>query len=227
MWREEITQFATTDLRRAAELPQDTPVVVAGLVSRMRALVSQKGKNPGAKMMILGLADKHATMEGVLFPDAFAKFGDLVAGDRAIVLIGYIDRGRGEPNIIIDRVIPLEDAAAHLGTRLEITIECGGDDARAAEGVLDMVAGLVKQASGGAALTPGKPVEVVIHLDGDARRVTLATHRLRVVPARGLLDSLRRVVGADRVRVKGGWTPERRKPKQWGGRPRSDEPVEV
>jgi hypothetical protein len=163
----------------------------------------------------------------VLFPDAFAKFGDLVAGDRAIVLIGYIDRGRGEPNIIIDRVIPLDDAAAHLATRLEIAIECGGDDARAAENTLDMVAGLLKQASSGASMTPGKPVEVVVHLDGDARRVTLAAHRLRVVPARPLLDALRRIVGGDRVRVKGGWTPERRKPKQWGGRPRSDEPVEV
>jgi DNA polymerase-3 subunit alpha len=227
MWREEIAQFATADLRRAAELPQDAPIVVAGLVSRMRALVSQKGKNPGAKMMILGLADKNATMEGVLFPDAFAKFGDLVAGDRAIVLVGYIDRGRGEPNIIIDRVIPLDEAAAHLATRLEVAIECGGDDARAAENTLDMVAGLLKQAGSAASMTPGKPVEVVVHLDGDARRVTLAAHRLRVVPTRSLVESLRRVVGADRVRVKGGWTPERRKPKQWGGRPRSDEPVEV
>jgi hypothetical protein len=90
-----------------------------------------------------------------------------------------------------------------------------------------MVAGLLKQASSSAAMTPGKPVDVVLHLDGDARRVTLASHRLRVVPARALLDSLRRIVGADRVRVKGGWMPERRKPKQWGGRPQSGEPVEA
>ncbi len=227
IWREQVAQFCTADLKRAAELPQDAPIVVAGLVSRTRALVSQKGKNPGAKMMILGLADTHASMEGVLFPDAFAKFGDLVAGDRAIILIGYIDRARGEPNIIIDRVIPIEEAEMHLAMRLEVAIECAGDAAGAAEGTLEMLAGLLKQASSGASMSVGRPAEVFVHLDGDARRTTLQSHRLRVVPSRALLDSLRRLVGADRVRVKGGWTPERRKPKQWGGKRSSDEAVEV
>jgi hypothetical protein len=50
---------------------------------------------------------------------------------------------------------------------------------------------------------------------------------LRVVPEPSLLDALRRLVGAGGVRVKGGWTPERKKPKQWGAKRSSDEPVEV
>ena len=59
----------------------------------------------------------------------------------------------------------------------------------------------------------GKAVDVVVHLDGDSRRTTLQSHRLRVVPDRGLLDALRGLVGAHGVRVRGGWTPERRKPR--------------
>jgi len=227
VWREQVNSFCTADVKKLMEAPQDTPCVVAGLVARTRVVVTQKGKNPGSKMMILGLADKHATMDAVLFTDAFAKYGDLIVNDRPIVVIGSVDRARGEPNIIVERVIALEDAEKHLGTLLEVAVECGGDAGTAAPGTLEMIAGLLKQASSSVALAQGKPVDVVIHLDGDARRTTLQSYRMRVVPDRGLLDGLRALVGRDGVRVRGGWMPERRKPKQWGARRSSEEPVEA
>ena len=90
-----------------------------------------------------------------------------------------------------------------------------------------MVAGLLKQASNSAAMSQGKSVDVVIHLDGEAKRTTLQSHRLRVVPDRMLLDALRGLVGAGGVKVRGGWRPERRKPKQWGARKPSEEAVEA
>ena len=227
-WREQIKAFCTADVRKLADAAQDTPCVVAGLVARTRVVVTQKGKNPGSKMMILGLADKNATMDAVLFTDAFAKFGDLIVNDRPVVLIGSVDRNRGEPNIIVERVIALEDAERHLGTLLEVSVEVGGELATAAAGTIEMIAGLLKQASNSAGLAQGKAVDVVVHLDGDSRRTTLQSHRLRVVPDRGLLDALRGLVGAHGVRVRGGWTPERRKPRtQWGARRPSEEAVEA
>ena len=226
-WRAQTDAFATADVKTLMEAPQDTPCVVAGLVARSRVVVTQKGKNPGSKMMVLGIADREATMDAVLFTDAFAKFGHLVATDRAVLLVGALDRARGEPNIIVDRVIAMEDAERHLGTRLEVAVDCMGDAEQAAEGTLEMVAGLLKQASSGAALAEGRPVDVVVHLDREARRTTLHSHRLRVVPEPALIDALRRIVGTDGVRVKGGWTPERRKPKQWGARRASEEAIEA
>ena len=229
-WHEQISELTTTDVKSLASASQDAPVVVAGLVARARSLVSQKGKNPGQKMMIVGLADKHATIEGVLFPEAFAKYGDLIATDRAVVLIGFLDRSRGEPNIIIDRVIALDDAQAHLGMKLELTLDCSVSEEsseRIVTGTMEMLAGLLKQASGSSALAQGRAVDTFIHLDTDVRRVTLHASKLRVVPTRALLDSLQRLIGVDAVKVKGGWVPERRKQKQWGAKRSSDEAVEV
>jgi len=227
VWREQVKSFCTADVKKLMEAAQDTPCVVAGLVARTRVVVTQKGKNPGSKMMILGLADKNATMDAVLFTDAFAKYGDLIVNDRPIVVIGSVDRARGEPNIIVERVIALEDAEKHLGMLLEVAVECGGEAATAAGGTLEMLAGLLKQASNSVALAQGKPVDVMIHLDGDARRTTLQSYRMRVVPDRTLLEALRALVGRDGVRVRGGWTPERKKPRQWGARRSSEEPVEA
>ncbi|MFZ9914846.1 MAG: DNA polymerase III subunit alpha, partial [Phycisphaerales bacterium] len=87
-WAREIRALCTGDVKRTIDAAQDAPCVVAGLVARSRVVVTQKGKNPGSKMMILGLADKNATIDAVLFTDAFAKFGDLVSNDRPVVLVG-------------------------------------------------------------------------------------------------------------------------------------------
>ena len=227
-WRTQIKAFCTGDIKHIAQAAQDTPCVAAGLVARTRVMVTQKGKNPGSKMMVMGLADKNATIEAVLFTEAFAKFGDLVTSDRAIVVIGSVDRSRGDANILVERVIALEEAERHLGTRLEIAVECSGSDERTNAGTLELLAGLLKQAHSSASMAQGKPVEVVIQLDGDERRTTLQAQRLRVVPERSLLDALRRIVGSDAVRVHGGWTPERRKPRgEWGSKRASGEAVEV
>ncbi|MFN9125505.1 MAG: DNA polymerase III subunit alpha, partial [bacterium] len=226
-WRTQIDAFASADVRTMMDAPQDTPCVVAGLVARSRVVVTQKGKNPGSKMMVLGIADREATMDAVLFTDAFAKFGHLILNERAVLLVGAVDRARGEPNIIVERVIAMEEAERHLGTRLEVAVDCAGDAEKAAEGTLEMVAGLLKQATGGAALAEGRAVEVMVHLDRETRRTTLHAHRLRVVPEPSLLDALRRLVGGERVHVRGGWTPERRKPKQWGAKRMSEEAVEA
>jgi hypothetical protein len=67
----------------------------------------------------------------------------------------------------------------------------------------------------------------MVHLDNDSRRVSLQSHRLRVVPDRALLEAIRGLVGPGGVRVRGGWVPERRKPKQWGARRPSEEAVEA
>ncbi len=226
-WREQMKAFCTADVKKLADMPQDTPCVVAGLVARTRVVVTTKGKNPGSKMMILGLADKNATMDAVLFTDSFAKYGELIVNDRPVVLIGSVDRNRGEPNIIVERVIALEEAEKHLGTLLEVAVDCGSEAEGTAASTMEMVAGLLKQATNSASMSQGRAVDVMIHLDGDVRRTSLHSHRLRVVPDPMLLESLRRIVGADRVRVRGGWTPERRKPKQWGGKRPSEEAVEA
>ena len=217
-WGDEIAALCSADVRRAVASAQDAPCVVAGLVARSRVVVTQKGKNPGSKMMVMGLADKNATIDAVLFTDAFAKYGDLISNDRPVVLVGTVDHARGEPNLIVEQVLAIEDAARFLGTRLEVSVECAGPDAEAAGGTIEMLAGYLKQAGAAAATAVGRAVDVVVHLDGESRRTTLASHRLRVVPDRELLEALRRLVGPTRVRVKGGWLPERRKRQQWGAK---------
>ena len=229
-WGDAVEAFTTGDLKHIAECAQDTQVVCAGLISRMKILRVKAGRDPGAQMMVLGLTDKHGGMEAVLFPEMFAKYGEFVAQDRAVVVIGTVDRKRAEPNILVDRVIPLEDASKHLAMRLDLSIDVAMHEPNttpspALAATLQLAAGLLKQAAS-APTGGGRAVEVLVNLDGRERRTSLLSRRLKVVPDASLLTQLRALLGENNVQIRGGWVPPKKERKQWGSR-RQEESVEV
>ncbi len=219
-WRESIATFCSTDSVGMQNVPHDAPVVIGGLVSRVRPTVTKAGK----KMAMMTLTDRRGSVDGVLFAETFAKHGDALQMDRCVLLIGYADRGRAEPCVIVDRIIPIEAASQHLAQRLDLVIDGErGPDGEPIEPTLKMLAGTLRQASGSVASLQGRPVPVSIHVDLDDKRVTLASERLRVVPDAGLIDRLRRFLGANAVRVRGGYLPPRRQPRgEWKSRRSSD-----
>ncbi|MBL9147796.1 MAG: DNA polymerase III subunit alpha [Phycisphaerae bacterium] len=206
-WRDAIVTFCSSDSVGMNDVPHDAPVVIGGLVSRIRPTVTKTGK----KMCMMTLTDRRGTVDGVLFADTFAKYGELLQMDRCILLIGYADRGRAEPCVIVDRVVPIDAAAQHLGKRLDLIIDgMRADDAEPVEPTLKMLAGTIRQASSSVASLQGRPVPVSIHVDLADKRVTLVADRLTVVPDAQLLARLRHYLGAANVRVRGGYLPPKR-----------------
>ncbi|MBL9119182.1 MAG: DNA polymerase III subunit alpha [Phycisphaerae bacterium] len=219
-WREAITTFCSADSIGMQNVPHDAPVVIGGLISRIRPTMTKTGK----KMAMMTLTDRRGTVDGVLFADTFAKFGDALQMDKCVLLVGYADRGRAEPCVIVERVVPIDCAAQHLAQRLDLIIEGDRDpNGEPIEPTLKMLAGTLRQASGSVASLQGRPVPVSIHVDLADKRVTLASERLRVVPDAPLLDRLRRFLGASGVRVRGGYLPPRRAPRgEWKARRAAD-----
>ncbi|MSR40584.1 MAG: DNA polymerase III subunit alpha [Phycisphaerales bacterium] len=226
-WKDAMQAFTTGDLKRITECAQDTQVVCAGLISRTKLLRVKAGRDPGAQMMVISLTDQSGGIEAVLFPETFAKFATLIGQDRAVLIIGTVDRKRAEPNVLVDRVIPLEDASMHLATRLDIAFDVSSIPPNTPASVslaetLQLAAGLLKQASS-APSGGGRAVEVLLHLDGQSRRTTLLSHRLKVVPRTELVSQLRALLGHANVHVRGGWIPPKKERKQWGGRRNKDD----
>jgi DNA polymerase III alpha subunit len=213
-----VCTFCSVDTAGVADLPGDAPVVLAGVVTRVRPTVSQRGREPGRRMAMLTLADRQGQVDGVIFPDDFARSGEHLQVDRVVVAVAAVDRSRAEPSLIVNRVIPVEQACEQLATRLELRLRGGDNDGDEPFGaVWRMVAGLLRQASSSAQALQGKPVEVVMRVElPDGRDVVMAARGIRVVPT-ALLERLRTTLGAmGEVRVLGGWLPPRREPRRWG-----------
>jgi hypothetical protein len=139
--------------------------------------------------------------------------------------VGVVDRKRAEPSIIVNRLIPIEQAQEQLATRLEVRLRAGTADGDEPFGtVWRMVGGLLRQASASGDVLKGRPVETVLRVEmEDGRDAVLMVRGVRVVPSRTLVDRVRQTLGAmGEVRVLGGWVPPRREPRRWGA-PRSEE----
>ena len=220
-----VDAFCTCETPAIADLQADAPVVMAGIVTRIRPTVSQKGREPGRRMAMMTLADRHGQIDGVLFPDDFAKCGEHLQMDRPVVVVGVVDRKRAEPSIIVNRLIPIEQAQEQLATRLEVRLRAGTADGDEPFGtVWRMVGGLLRQASASGDVLKGRPVETVLRVElEDGRDAVLLVRGVRVVPSRTLVDRVRQTLGAmGEVRVLGGWVPPRKEPRRWGA-PRGEE----
>ncbi len=210
-FRDEIQHFCSADSLSLRELSADAPVIMAGLVSRVRQLVSQRGRDPGRRMAVATLEDSHGTVECVVFPDMFARHGQLLTVGRVVAAVGAVERSQAEPGIRVEKIIPLEDASAHLALALEIHLrEPAGEEGANADPLLprmQMAMGVLRQAAGSAAALAGRPVEVQISIDRGSELLVLVPHGIRVVPDRALVGQLARLF-PDCVQVRGGWRPE-------------------
>jgi len=211
-WTSELSRFATADSASMAAVPHDAGVVVGGLLTRVRPTITRQGNR---KMAMVTVSDRRGGIDGVLFPETYARYGDLLQTDRCVLLVGHADRSRAEPCVVVDKVVPIEQAGQFLATRIDLLLDAEPAGGEPFEPLLHMVAGTLRKASGSVASLQGRPVEVSIHVDLGADRVTLVADRLRVVPDATLVSELTRVLGSGRVLVRGGHCPPKRQPRHW------------
>jgi DNA polymerase-3 subunit alpha len=235
-WSREVESFANTDSVRIRDMPAQAPVVMAGIIGRVRNVVSQRGAQPGRRMAMATIVDKLGTAECVLFPDTFAQHGEMLQTDAMLMIVGVVDRSRAEPGIIVDQLIPVAEASRHLATRMEIRLPVGGGASTASgdsgqltgEGdeelmapMMRMLAGTLKQAANSASNLRGRPVEVDVVMPIDGADAAITVGGVRVVPDSALLRKICEITGAGSVTVRGGWVPQRReRDKPWQRRER-------
>ena len=119
-----LHNFSSCAIAEVDRLPADTPVTLGGMLSRVRGTVVKRGKSAGAKMAMITLEDDTgAKIDGVAFADTYAQCSNDLQTNRVVLLTGKVDRRREEPNIVLDKVIPVEEASRFLTSAVRIVVE--------------------------------------------------------------------------------------------------------
>jgi DNA polymerase-3 subunit alpha len=207
-----LATFCNATIASLSNMNHDATVIVGGVLSSVRPTFVKQGKSAGEKMAMITLQDKTGQMDGVVFSSVFAKCGAAVQGDSIVLVIGRVDKQRGEPQIIADNVIPAIDAPKHLAGRIEVDVM---DDARLGpiESRLQMLSGYLQQANASAtagAVNGWRAAEVLINLHCEGKRYALKCGRVRAIADSALLQNLVDVAGdADKVRMVSAGPPKR------------------
>ncbi|MEM7227705.1 MAG: DNA polymerase III subunit alpha [Planctomycetota bacterium] len=215
----DIMEYTTVTTRTLASKKQDATVILGGILSRVRVTQVRNGRSAGQKMAMITVTDRHGPLDGVVFSNVFSQYAASLVVDDIVLLVGRVDLERGEPQLLVDQVIPMAHAARHLARRIDITFdERAVTDGSSVDSMLHMAAGLLQQSSGARVADGGRAVDVLVHVVRSGKRYTLRPRNLRVIADGVLVDRLEQVVGPAGVRVVGGHVPVRERKKSY--RPR-------
>jgi len=225
-----LRTFCTATTTNIANLNHETSVIVGGILSSVRPTFVKQGKSAGEKMAMITLQDQGGQIDGVVFSSVFAKCGAAVQSDAVVLVIGRVDKQRGEPQIIADNVIAAVDAPKYLTGRIEIDL---ADDAGAGplESRLQMLSGFLHQANAAAtsgAVNGWRAADVFIHVRAEGKRYTLKCGRLRAIADQALLQNLADVAGgANHVHLISAGVPRRSDDRGNGQRWRKPQMIEA
>lgn len=135
--RELLERFGNVNVEQLKALPADTEVVLGALLGSLRTTRTRKGRNPGQKMAMIQLEDKSARVEGVLFADAYAEYEEKLERGAVLFFTGRVDRRREEPNLVVSKVVPVEEAPVKLARRLRIHLDLRAPAGTSDDGLSD------------------------------------------------------------------------------------------
>ena len=201
-----LENFSTVSTKEASGCGEGVEVTIGGMISRVKKSVTKNGRSAGMSMAMITLEDLEGQIDGVLFAETLAdvtkRYPDSVSLERIVFLRGKIDRRREAPSIMVNDLIPIEEAISKLTTSLGLKLDPNRHPA-ALTAELDP---LLRRHKGN--------TEVYIQVaTNPAQRVVMRLDRDRFVkPSADLKTELAHLLGGDCVQFSGLGT--RRKKKQ-------------
>lgn len=108
--------WVTREIAGLGQEPPDKRVVVAGLVTSFREIISKKG----ARMAFASLEDLTGQIELIVFPEAYIKGELALKSDQPLLVGGQLKKENDSLKILVDRVAPLEEV---LGKSKAVTFK--------------------------------------------------------------------------------------------------------
>jgi len=118
-----LKRFSTRDSAALARARDGEEVVVGGLLSSVQF---RTGRESGKRWARIQLEDLGGTLEARVFERTLDESGRALAADRLVFLCGHVDASGGSPVLLVDEVIPFEEAPQRLASR--VTIRLGEQD---------------------------------------------------------------------------------------------------
>lgn len=223
-WKHWASAFVTCSIAGVKDLPQDARVVLAAMVQSVRPIVVRNGRSAGQKMAILTIEDSSGSLDAVLFTDNYARHQDLTKADTVVFVLGRVDLSRGEAQVVVDRLAPIEGVPLDPG-RVRVFFDSLRFNGRSGE-ALERIAGTLRTPAPAARRTddapPLFPLEFVIGT-ADQVAVLAADPKIRVALAPDLVRDITDQLGPGMVKVVGGVTLEKAEPKERWRKRRNEE----
>ena len=121
-----ITKFATATTRDLAEADDGTEVTVGGMVGAIKKARTKKpSRNGNVDYVMFDFEDPAGCVRCIMWPEDYARQGELVEAEAVLYLKGKVDRRGREPNLIVNRLMTPDDAVKEHTRQLAVKFRKG------------------------------------------------------------------------------------------------------
>ena len=160
-------------------------IVLGGMITKIRIIVTKKGRNAGAKMAVLEVEDFNGKCDVVLFPKSYASYCNLIEEDKIVFVKGKIDAQREQPQILCDQIIDIAMAGDMLTTKVKLNLSASD----ISEQDISLLADICKDHSG------KSPVYLLINTEDNKKISALAASCFYVSPDSEFRERVRGIIG--------------------------------
>ena len=189
-----LQTLATHRAAELAGLPDKTEVILGGMIANVQVRNVQKSRSGLTRMAKLTFEDLTGSTPAMLWPEEFAKLGELVKNDLIGFVKGTLDRRREPAELIINKILPIETASAELARGVVVRLHKGVHQEEDLERLLRFVR-----------VRPGH-LDLLLEIVGIEqvrRAIYKAGPSLRIRYDEQLMTDLENVVGSGNVRLLG------------------------
>ncbi len=100
-------------------------VSMGGMIAALRLAHTKNQKSPSdpTKYAMFDLEDVDGAIRTIAWPSTFANVGEMIKPDAVVVVQGKLDYRGDEPNLIVDKLIPIDELGSSMTTGLKISID--------------------------------------------------------------------------------------------------------
>ena len=192
-----IGRYSTHTTKDVATCSEGTEVTIGGMLNRVKKTVTKNGRSAGMQMAMITLEDLEGQIDGVLFAETFAQISErypgAIANEQIVFIKGKVDKRRETPSIIVNEMIPIEEATSRLTTSVVLKL----DGTRHAADVVSQVRARLKEHAGrlpvfaSVGIEPGR--SVILKLGPD----------YGIKPSAAMVGDLERILGPGGVQLIG------------------------
>jgi DNA polymerase-3 subunit alpha len=200
----EIERYSTCSSRDIAALQENSEVTLGAVVSEVRKRVTKNGRSAGQQMALVTLEDLDGQIEATIFAESLADIlkrrPEALAKESIVFVRGKVDKRREKPGLIVNDIIPIEEAASRLTTAVRLDLSQQRDAK-----VVEMIKPILHRHKGA--------VEVFVQtLAQDGRSVMMRIERDWFVrPVNELVKELETLLGEGSIQLAG---VRRRRPRE-------------
>jgi DNA polymerase-3 subunit alpha len=123
-----LERYATARVRDLKQFSDGAEVILGGMITKLRTVLTKSGRSAGSKMGIVSVEDLSGKIEVIVFPKDLEKFRALLIPETVAFFKGQVDLRRDEPSLRVSDVIVNDEADEKLAHTVLVRLDEAGLD---------------------------------------------------------------------------------------------------